>query len=79
MRIQILRSSASGIYSGEVYHEVESRAEANEWLNAIADKREARGFETGCEYDAKGNYTWMEFTHDNLADTTVYIVREVQG
>jgi hypothetical protein len=67
----IKKYSASGLYSGEPIESFEDRKEAVDYLNDIANKREAKGYCVDFFYEID-MLDAIEITHDNEADAFTY-------
>jgi hypothetical protein len=67
----VKKSSASGLWSGEVYKSFDSRAEALDYLKDLAATREDSGYNA---YWLKDDT--LELTHDDRADAFTYWISD---
>lgn len=73
--INIIKTTASGSWSGEVYESFETVKEASEYLVELCEKRDRQGYNVDIEI--KGKRAWKaEIQHDNQADVSWYEIDE---
>lgn len=71
----IKKYSASGLYSGEPIESFETREESAAYLNTLAEKYHAKGYDIDESFDKETDLIdWLELTHDDLADAISYRV-----